>query len=209
MDGRRDVELALAHGGSYGEFDPAVELDTLTSSVDYLQHETRLCRSWRAPWARRRPSQRKSRKGIHSSHEQSDRQDPPLAAPREEAEDLAAVHGLGVQTARRALPAQLDAELGETVVRQAVQGAGLLHGGLVECAGVAPGGDTIRPEIPPWLRSFDGTAPLSPERSQGSSRLCRCGENPPGQCSRMTPERVGRQPICSASPMRMPSGPRT
>jgi hypothetical protein len=31
-----------------------------------------------------------------------------------------------------------------------------------------------------------------------------------GQCSGMTPgARVGRQPICSASPMRMPSGPRT
>jgi hypothetical protein len=29
------------------------------------------------------------------------------------------------------------------------------------------------------------------------------------QCWGMTPERVGRQPICSASPMRIPSGPRT
>jgi hypothetical protein len=125
VDGRRDRELAPAHDGTHpGEFDPAVERDNLTSSVGHLQHETRLCRSRRATRARRRPSRRKSRKGIHSSHEQSDRQDPPLAAPRQEAEDLAAVHRLDVQTARRALPTQLDAELGETVVRQAVQGAG-------------------------------------------------------------------------------------
>ena len=77
---------------------------------------------------------RKSRKGLHSSNEQSDRQDPPLAAPREEAEDLAdATTRDALRVRRRRLRPAIGSRYG--VTRQARTGSGAWSAGGADISG--------------------------------------------------------------------------
>ena len=78
--------------------------------------------------------ERKITKGRTSSHEQSDRKDPPLAAPREEAEDLAdATTRDALRVRRRRLRPAIGSRYG--VTRQARTGSGAWSAGGADISG--------------------------------------------------------------------------
>ena len=144
-----------------------------------------------APNTTAQPPKRKSRKGLHSSNEQSDRQDPPLAAPREEAEDLAdATTRDALRVRRRRLRPAIGSRYG--VTRQARTGSGAWSAGGADISGwseraASLGVSVPQPKYSPLMameyvvqRVPMGDVVLSTFLSARRSLLCAVLEQPGG-----------------------------